>query len=257
MKRYGIFFSILAIPLLLHGAVRAVTIQDAVYTTKNAGKVVFNHGSHLRQNGLANNCRACHDAIFNLKKKKHYSMADMNKGLSCGTCHDGKRAFSADQCVRCHQTKEKTYAVKATGQTRFSHKQHLATFPDCSGCHPAIFAAGKNKRFSMADMEKGQSCGACHNSKEAFSVKECSKCHPTREITFIEKDTGNVNFSHTNHTSLYTCGECHVKVFSTVRSKSRVSMKEMEKGKSCGFCHDGKSAFGVAADKDCDKCHKM
>jgi c(7)-type cytochrome triheme protein len=30
-------------------------------------------------------------------------------------------------------------------------------------------------------------------------------------------------------------------------------MKQMEKGKSCGACHDGKKAFSVKG--DCAKCH--
>jgi c(7)-type cytochrome triheme protein len=30
----------------------------------------------------------------------------------------------------------------------------------------------------MADMQKGFSCGACHNGTRAFSVKaNCSRCH--------------------------------------------------------------------------------
>jgi c(7)-type cytochrome triheme protein len=31
-------------------------------------------------------------------------------------------------------------------------------------------------------------------------------------------------------------------------------MAEMEKGKSCGACHDGKTAFATTA--NCAKCHK-
>jgi c(7)-type cytochrome triheme protein len=31
-------------------------------------------------------------------------------------------------------------------------------------------------------------------------------------------------------------------------------MKQMEKGKSCGACHDGKKAFSVKG--ECAKCHK-
>ena len=30
----------------------------------------------------------------------------------------------------------------------------------------------------MGDMEKGKSCGACHNGKDAFSSSgDCDKCH--------------------------------------------------------------------------------
>ena len=323
-------FSALAIFLLLQSTAFAVTVGDAVYNTKNAGKVVFRHTVHILNKSMANNCRACHDGLFDLKKKKHYTMADMEKGKSCGACHDGKITFSLAECTGCHQSKKIIYHVKATGPTVFSHKLHLAKSANCGRCHPTIFAAGHNKPFTMADMEKGKSCGACHNgkkafgldkcvtchpvkeityrvkatgpthfshkthievaecdkchpklytpdqhnkragmaamekgkscgachnTKEAFSVKECSKCHPVRELTFEEKSTGNVAFSHKFHTTAYSCSDCHTPLFQTTRSKTKVSMEEMEKGKSCGACHDGQSAFSVK--EKCEVCHKM
>lgn len=328
--KYRIILLVVAMLLVLMGAAYAVNVRDVVFTTRDAGKVVFSHRDHINKKGMINNCRACHDALFDLKKKKHYSMADMAKGKSCGACHDGKTAVALSECVRCHQTKEIVYKVKATGPTVFSHKSHLAMSADCGVCHPSIFAAGVNKHFTMADMakgkscgschngtkafdidacvtchpvkeityriketgtthfshtrhldgaecgtchpklyaprqknkrvgmaamEKGASCGACHNSKQAFSVKECSKCHPTGELVFEEKNSGNVDFSHTFHTALYTCVDCHTVLFTTSRSKVRVSMQEMETGKSCGGCHDGKAAFSVKG--MCDSCHKM
>jgi len=33
-------------------------------------------------------------------------------------------------------------------------------------------------------------------------------------------------------------------------------MAEMEKGQSCGSCHNGQAAFGVKDKADCTKCHK-
>lgn len=324
-------FLFLPVLLLLCGsAAFAVTVRDVAFDTKNAGRVTFSHRTHLAQKQMANNCRACHDAIFDLKKKKQYSMADMGKGKSCGACHEGKRAFALGECVRCHKVADVVYKIKATGPTRFSHKAHLISSSACSTCHPAIFAAGPNRHFTMADMkngkscgachngtqsfgvdrcvtchpvkeitykvketgpthfshkthieaaecsachpklyattqknkragmaamQKGKSCGACHNAKQAFAVKECSKCHPTRELQFEEKSTGNVPFSHTFHTGLYGCGDCHAKLFGTTRSKVKVTMQQMEAGKSCGGCHDGKAAFSVK-DK-CEACHKM
>lgn len=325
-----IIFAVFALVFLCKSAAFAVNVRDVAYATRNAGKVVFRHGDHINKKGMTKNCRACHDAIFDLRKKAHYSMEDMEKGKSCGACHNGAKAFSLAECARCHQSKEIVYKVKATGPTGFSHKSHLVTSPSCVVCHPSVFAAGINKRYTMAEMEsgkscgachngkkafgidkcvtchpvkeitfqvketgptlfshnnhlavadcgkchpklyapnrknkrigmaameKGKSCGACHNSKQAFSVKECSKCHPVRELMYEDKAAGNVTFSHKNHTALYTCADCHTSLFETSRNKVKVSMQEMEKGKSCGSCHDGKSAFSV---KDtCDSCHRM
>ena len=236
----------------------ALDIKDQTFPTKNAGTVVFSHTAHLKKNKTKSpniSCKACHNDA--MKKDVHYTMAEMEHGKSCGQCHNGKRAFALAKCTACHKVKNITFTVKETGPVLFKHTVHLQKKSECSPCHNTLFKTGSNPRVSMAAMEKGKSCGACHNGKKAFALAECSKCHPTKEITYIEKDAGNVVFSHKNHTGIYKCGECHTLIFNTTKSKTKVSMKEMETGKSCGSCHDGKTAFGVATDKDCDKCHKM
>lgn len=251
MKNRIIFFS-MAVALLTAGIVLAVEVRDVVFKTKNAGKVVFSHSVHMK--GMANNCRACHDAIFSMKTKVHFTMADMGKGKSCGACHNGKKAFKLQECARCHQTKDIVYKVKATGPTRFSHKKHLTGKPDCGVCHPGIFAAGSNQRFTMAEMKKGKSCGACHNGKKAFGIDRCNSCHPTKEISFKVKETGPTLFSHKSHLKVSSCGKCHPGLYSPMRSNKHVDMAAMEKGKSCGACHNGKDAFSV---KECSKCHPV
>jgi c(7)-type cytochrome triheme protein len=107
----------------------------------------------------------------------------------------------------------------------------------------------------MAQMEKGKSCGACHNGKGAFKVGECAKCHKVKEKTYAVKDAGNVLFSHTFHTGMYSCAECHPHLYSPGNGNATVSMAGMEAQKSCGACHDGKTAFTVK--ENCEKCHKM
>ncbi len=231
----------------------AVDIPDVTFKTKDAGKVIFSHKSHLKQTGLKGNCRACHKAVYDLRKKVVFTMADMEKGKSCGACHDGKKAFGIGECARCHRVGTVAIKVRQTGPVQFSHANHTAIY-DCRRCHPALFAAGPNKRTTMAQMEKGKSCGACHNKKEAFGIGECAKCHPVKEIEFTVKDAGNVKFSHDAHTAMYPCGECHDKLYLPSAGNKRVSMADMEKGKSCGACHNG-TAFTVK--ENCDKCHKM
>ena len=229
-------------------------VKDITFKVKETGPVLFKHNVHLQKK---DECSECHNSLFKAGSNPRVSMSAMEKGKSCGACHNGKKASGIDKCVTCHPFKEITYKIKETGPTIFSHKFHIEV-AGCGKCHPELYLPNhQNKRVGMSAMEKGKSCGACHNSKEAFSVKECSKCHPVRELVYEEKDAGNVNFSHKNHTSLYKCGECHATIYSTTRSKTKVSMKEMEAGKSCGACHDSKTAFSVATDKDCDKCHKM
>lgn len=236
----------------------ALDIKDKTFITENAGKVVFSHAVHLKKKNSKSpniSCKVCHKDA--LKSNVHYSMAEMEKGKSCGQCHNGKRAFALAKCTSCHKVKNITYKVKETGPVLFKHTAHLQKKGECTVCHNRLFKTGPNPRVGMKAMEKGKSCGACHNGKETFALSDCTGCHPTKEITFTEKDAGNVNFSHKNHTGLYRCEECHTQIFNTFRSKSRVNMKGMEAGKSCGACHDSKTAFSVATDKDCDKCHKM
>ncbi|MBT1073314.1 cytochrome c3 family protein, partial [Pelotalea chapellei] len=165
-------------------------------------------------------------------------------------------AFPLKDCARCHHVKEIVYKVKATGTTNFSHKKHLTSTPDCGTCHPKLFAAGKNKSVSMAEMERGKSCGACHNGTKAFGIDKCTACHPTRDRNYAVKGAGNVHFRHGQHIGKYSCSSCHTKLYgiSGNRSAKAVNMKAMEKGKSCGACHDGKQAFTVK--QNCATCHK-
>ena len=63
----------------------------------------------------------------------------------------------------------------------FSHKEHKDF--SCEDCHEDIFAeeagaAEASGNFTMKLMEKGETCGTCHDGETAFSVKEsCTKCH--------------------------------------------------------------------------------
>jgi c(7)-type cytochrome triheme protein len=74
------------------------------------------------------------------------------------------------------------FADGAQGKVVFSHEKHLAKNPKCTDCHTKLFKMTKGQRtaFKMADMNNGKACGACHDGKTAFSVKDqadCAKCH--------------------------------------------------------------------------------
>ncbi len=252
--KYRYQLLILIMTLLTCFAAFAVDIKDVTFKISNFGTVVFSHNMHFKQEGIKNNCKTCHNVIFNLRNKKRYTMAEMEKGKSCGACHNGKRAFGLEDCVQCHKVGNVTIRVKATGPVIFSHKKHLNAYK-CAGCHPKIFDLAVKKPVSMSQMEKGKSCGACHNGKSAFSVSECVKCHPVKDVVFKVKDTGDVKFSHELHIGMYKCGDCHVKLYLPSTKNKRRTMADMERGQSCGACHDGKTGFTVK--ENCDRCHKM
>lgn len=75
------------------------------------------------------------------------------------------------------------------------------------------------------------------------------------EVT-LKNTGGDVIFSHEVHVEgmVLACTECHDKLYTSAKQHKIVAMKQMEKGKSCGACHDGKKAFSVKG--DCAKCHK-
>jgi len=66
------------------------------------------------------------------------------------------------------------------GDAVFSHEVHVDGMKlACTDCHDKLYLSkGQHKTVTMKQMQKGKSCGACHNGKKAFSVKgDCAKCH--------------------------------------------------------------------------------
>jgi c(7)-type cytochrome triheme protein len=240
----------------------AADIKDIRFNFKHAAPVVFSHASHLSQ--YNNNCKICHDAIFNIRERRHFTMAEMEKSKSCGACHSGVKAFSVaseKDCVLCHKGKVRnvTYKVKGAGETIFSHANHLsATRGACKSCHNGKIVTGKTKAVTMAEMEKGQSCGACHNGKPVFSVSgSCDRCHKEMkpaDISFKLKGIASATFSHSLHSPSFGCKECHTKLFPYRAVVGKATMADMANGKSCGACHNGSDVF--SSSENCDKCHK-
>ena len=74
------------------------------------------------------------------------------------------------------------------------------------------------------------------------------------DITLKNKG-GDVLFSHEAHVTGagQKCTACHAKLYTNAKQHKKITMKEMQKGKSCGACHNGKTAFDVKG--DCSKCH--
>lgn len=82
------------------------------------------------------------------------------------------------------------------------------------------------------------------------------------EIVFDGQGAGQVVFSVAAHARKgATCAECHEwrglmpPLFEMKVSGDNITMRSMEKGSSCGHCHDGSKAFSASAGLDCDRCH--
>ncbi len=72
-----------------------------------------------------------------------------------------------------------TFEEKKFGNVIFSHENHVAGIGlKCTDCHASPYVTKeKHKMVTMAQMKQGQSCGACHNGKKAFDLKDCKSCH--------------------------------------------------------------------------------
>lgn len=244
---------LLALPSVLYARWSKNTVN---IEGKSFGTVVFNHGDHFDYLGTKV-CSTCHQEIFALKREKNpeFTMKDMEEGKACGACHNGDMAFGVDSnCASCHPTKDITFKVPATGPVSFSHDVHTSMF-GCDSCHPDLYIpAPVNKSVSMDQMNKGESCGACHDGSTAFSVADdCTTCHPTKNVTFKVPATGPVTFSHDIHTSMFGCDSCHPDLYIPGPGNKVATMDQMAEGESCGACHDGSSAFSTA--DDCSSCH--
>ena len=103
MKRFLAWFALIAMTAWLGTALAVPPGKQAVYET-SAGKVTFDGKMHATA-GLK--CPDCHTKVFPMKKDAGKTkMADINAGKGCGVCHDGGKAFKANDpanCSKCHK----------------------------------------------------------------------------------------------------------------------------------------------------------
>jgi len=130
-------------------------------------------------------------------------------------------------CFSCHSYEK----FSANEPGKFSHEKHIAFGVHCNQCHiiMAHEKIGLNK----------DTCSSCHNMKKDFS-------YPSAGMR-------PAIFSHSVHTAMFECGACHTGLFKFKKGGSGIKMDDIYKGKFCGKCHNGQTAF---ASTECGKCHK-
>jgi c(7)-type cytochrome triheme protein len=69
------------------------------------GVVTFRHATHV--DAEKPDCTTCHPALFPILRRSEARAPrlrhkDMEKGVACGKCHDGKSAHGFDDCATCH-----------------------------------------------------------------------------------------------------------------------------------------------------------
>ena len=92
----------IALVLLPFNAYAKIGGGDVVFTVNKAGNVLFSHDAHVGKHGLK--CTSCHYHLYTTSKRRSaVTMADMEKGESCGACHTGEKVFGVKgNCKRCH-----------------------------------------------------------------------------------------------------------------------------------------------------------
>lgn len=161
-------------------------------------------------------------------------------------------------------------AVGAEGKVIFRHSTHVGfAGAQCGACHPAPFRMLRPARETTHDlMDKGQSCGMCHDGRRAFATTQdpvCARCHtgwgiaqdvypPDRPLRGGGGSPGPVNFRHASHRGGgISCGECHLPRFA--RGARGAAGRSASPHDSCGSCHDGSRAFALEDDAACPRCH--
>lgn len=156
---------------------------------------MFSHKKHVMEAGL--DCDSCHPDVFQKKRGAaaeagDYTMAALEEGRYCGTCHDGDTAFGVtgpQSCVTCHGSNMQQPQVIVFEQpvkaVLFSHTMHTEDIGlECTDCHNSIFkmklgnAESLPEKFTMEALYAGKYCGACHDGDSAFaSDTKCTTCH--------------------------------------------------------------------------------
>lgn len=242
-----------------HRKADRVSPKEAIAFGSGEYVVKFQHTVHMK----AAQCSDCHTKLFPMKKgQTKITYADHKSGKFCYSCHNGSKAFNSDQCARCHAKSpapsKLNFSRKGMIPLTFNHEGHAKKYA-CTDCHTKLFVMKQGgSHITMNGMYQGKFCGACHNGKSAFAATDCTKCHKgftPGKITF-KTSAGDAVFSHEFHLQNYKCADCHTKLFPYKAGSRKVTMSDMEAGKSCGACHNkGKDAFSVQ--DECGKCHKM
>lgn len=195
--------------------------------------VVFPHWWHR----TVFTCKVCHSDIGFIMKAgaNDIKMVDIQQGKWCGTCHNGKIAFAAVFCPRCHS---KGIEVKENRNP----KEHLSKLPT-------------NNYGNKVDWVKAINDGSI---KPKADVEGTGKMVIfDRDIEFKVQGEGiplpNVIYPHKQHTQWLFCNNCHPAIFQMKAGGNPVTMVNIFQGEYCGVCH-GKVAFPLL---DCFRCHNQ
>ena len=210
---------------------------------KHMPSVQFDHWVHRAKY----TCRLCHvDIGFGMKANEtNITAVDNLNGYYCGSCHNGKQAFSscmADApikdvmiCYRCHSS-----------GVNIKKKYNFRSF---------VEGKPRERLGNGVDWEKAETDGEIHliDFLENISIPR-HQLVIQNDFALHAKVEGmpDIEYSHEKHTVWNGCELCHPEIFIGIKKgMTKYSMEELYEGKYCGACHNN-VAFPLL---DCQRCH--
>ncbi len=92
-----------------------------------------------------------------------------------------------------------------------------------------------------------------------FSISSALATPAGKNVEFEGGSAGKVVFDGKVHADKGAkCADCHTnpKLFAMKKGADKITMADINAGKSCGSCHDSKKAFKASDAANCAKCHK-
>lgn len=92
-----------------------------------------------------------------------------------------------------------------------------------------------------------------------FSIGSVLAAPPGKPLEYKGGPLGKVIFDGKVHADKgLKCPECHTnpKLFAMKKDTDKMTMADLNAGKFCGTCHNGKKAFATKDAANCAKCHK-
>ena len=205
--------------------------------------------------GFANTCNTCHNtATFTTTTWTHptnlFQFTGAHVGLDCKACHStGVFKGLGTTCATCHQTTYDSTSSPSHTASGFPNTcvnchttttwlgavfNHLATWPDYTGAHPAV------------------ACATCHSSGVYKGLSTlCSSCHQVTMDSTSDPKHALAGFAN-------TCNSCHnTTAFTTttwVHPTNLFQFTGAHVGLDCKLCHSTGVFKGLGT--TCATCHQ-
>jgi c(7)-type cytochrome triheme protein len=216
------------------GSYGSIVMKKSIGDRKGVRPVVFPHWVHRERY----TCKVCHtDLGYALKAGTALiKQAEIEAGESCGACHNGKTAFGADRCVRCH-----SYGVEVKENARIEDVLKDLPPDDFGNKVDWVQALREGKTKPMASLD----------GKAEMAVLDMDVVIP---VTKFATHPPDVLYPHKAHTERLDCTSCHTGIFNMAKGGNpEMNMMKIISGQYCGVCH-GRVAFPLL---NCFRCHSQ